>query len=77
MVVENKLIYPELSFLVTGLLFKVHNELGRYGRERQYGDLLETHLKDANVAYVREKPIPVEGIENPKTNIVDFEIEGK
>ena len=31
-----KLIYPELSYAVTGALFDTHNEIGRYGIEKQY-----------------------------------------
>lgn len=38
---EEKIIHKELSYKITGLLFKVHTELGRYCREKQYGDALE------------------------------------
>ena len=40
----NKLIYPKLSYVVTGICFDVHNELERYSREKQYGDLIERKL---------------------------------
>src|SRR3990167_4283919 len=66
-----KLIYPELSYALTGLCFKVHNELGRYSRERQYGDALEEKLRQNNIPHIREQPIGATG------NIVDFLIDDK
>ncbi len=73
----NKIIYKELSFLITGLLFKTHNALGRFGRERQYGDMFEKFLKEGKIDYEREKPLPVSGIDNQFTNRVDFAINNK
>jgi len=35
---EDKVIYRELSYEVTGLLFKTHQELGRFRNEKQYAD---------------------------------------
>ena len=68
---KNKLIYPELSYTLTGICFDVHNELGRYSREKQYGDLLEQKLKEAGIPYKREFKIKKTG------NIVDFFIANK
>src|SRR3972149_868085 len=66
-----KLIYPELSYKINGILFQTNNELGRYSRERQYGNYIEKILKEEKINYQREFPIANTG------NTVDFLIEGK
>ena len=40
----NRLIYPKLSYLIVGVCFEVHNELGKYAREKQYADLIQLNL---------------------------------
>ena len=74
---NNKIIYKELSYQINGILFSVHNKLGRYGREKQYGDLLDNLLDQAGLKFQRECTLPVNDITNPRTNIVDFIIEDK
>lgn len=75
---ENKIIYKELSFIVNGLLFKVHNELGRYCNEKQCGDLFEKKLKDNNIHYLREVILPPSFVgEKNGRNRIDFIIEDK
>ena len=69
-----KIIHPELSYLVTGVCFKVHKRLGRYCREKQYAEALETQLREAKIAFKREQELPVEAIANQFTNRVDFVI---
>lgn len=66
-----ELIYPELSFNITGICFAVHNELGPYAREKQYGDLFEEKLKDKKLYYKRELRIGGSG------NTLDFVIDDK
>lgn len=66
-----ELLYPELSYVITGILFAVHNEIGAYGREKQYGDLIEIKLKENNLKYLRECRVGNSG------NIIDFVIEDK
>ncbi len=74
---KEKIIYRELCYRLNGLLFKIHNELGRYCREKQYADALEKSLRESSLRFVREKALPLEQIDNQGTNRVDFDIEGK
>ena len=50
-----KLIYPDLSYLLNGIFFKIHNQLGRFRNEKEYGDALENELNKATIKYEREK----------------------
>jgi hypothetical protein len=43
---KQEIIYKELSYEITGVLFDVHNELGRYCNEEQRGDLIEKKLEE-------------------------------
>jgi len=75
---KQELIYKDLSYEITGLLFETHNELGRYCNEKQFGDLFEKKLEEKNKMYKREKVIPAsfKGERNGR-NRVDFIIENK
>lgn len=74
----DKLIYPELSYKITGIIFATQNELDRFFNEKQYGDALEEKFKKERINYKREKIIPeaFEG-ELKGRNKVDFIIEDK
>jgi len=73
-----KLIYPELSYRVVGILYDVYNQLGSGYQEKYYQRAVAKALKDGDIAYKREKCVPLEfrgqGIGR---HFVDFEIEGK
>lgn len=75
---KENLIYPKLSYQITGLLFKTHNDLGNYCNEKQYGDYLEDIFRKNSLQYEREKILPksFEG-EADKRNRIDFLIENK
>ncbi|MBL8031068.1 MAG: GxxExxY protein [Candidatus Doudnabacteria bacterium] len=66
-----ELLFPELSYQITGALFRAHNALGPYAREKQYGDLLEKELVLLSLNYIRECRLGGSG------NIVDFVVEDK
>lgn len=51
---KTKILYPELSYQITGLCFRAQRELGRFCRERQYGDQLEVLFKEERIPYKRE-----------------------
>jgi len=68
---NTKLIYPELSYLLTGIFFEIHNTLGRYSRERQYADALEAKLKTLGITFTRERSLSASG------NRCDFIVNNK
>jgi len=73
---QNNLIYKELSFKVVGLLYAIHNELGRYCNEKQYGDKLEELLKANGIKYHRELTLPSSFSSEMKgRNKIDFIVE--
>lgn len=68
---SGKLIYPELSYTVVGICFEVHNQIGRFAREKQCCDFIEKKLVEAKIPYQREYRIGKMG------NQVDFLIDNK
>ena len=72
---NKKLVYPELSYKITGVLFKVHNKLDRYCKEKQYQDAIEELLKQKSFEFEREKELPISS--EVGGNRVDFVVEDK
>jgi GxxExxY protein len=50
----DKIIYKDLSYKITGLLFKAHQELGIYRNEKQYCDFFEKLLIKEGISHERE-----------------------
>ncbi len=71
---EEKIIEKDLSYKLSGIFFNVHNKLGRFCLEVQYGDELEGILKAEGIKYERECALEVG---DRKSNFADFVIEGK
>lgn len=75
---KEKLVYSKLSYALNGILFAVHNELGRFQNEKQYADAIEGRLQQSNISYEREKVLPKSFAgEQDGRNKVDFLIEEK
>jgi len=74
----SKLVFPELSYQLSGIFFEVHNALGRFCNEQQYADATERLLKRQGLSYIREFQLPksFEG-ERAGRNKVDFLVEDK
>ncbi len=72
------LVFAELSYRLTGTFYKIHNELGRNLREKQYADALEVALKQLAISYEREKRVSVSysGVQLP-AGVADFIIDAK
>jgi GxxExxY protein len=68
---NGKLIYPEISYLITGICFDAQNILGRYAREKQYCDFIEKRLAELKIPFEREFQ------QKDSANIIDFLIDEK
>lgn len=71
---NDKVIHAELSYRLNGIFFCVHNKLGRFLKERQYADAIETRLQETGMGYKREKKIQAGDI---NFGLPDFVIEDK
>ncbi|MBI5222688.1 MAG: single-stranded-DNA-specific exonuclease RecJ [Candidatus Magasanikbacteria bacterium] len=75
---ETDLIYSDLTYKINGLLFEVHNELGRYCNEKQICDAIEQKLIKEKIPYKREMVLPPSFAgERIGRNRIDFLIEEK
>jgi len=74
----NKIIYPELSYKIVGILFEVHTALGNRYQEKYYQRAVEVKLKKEKIPYVREIAVDLM-IDGEKIGkyFLDFLIDGK
>lgn len=75
---NNKIIYPELSYKITGILFKVHNELGNKYQEKYYQRAIEIELDNQKIKFKKELVVNLE-YDNKSIGkyFLDFLIENK
>lgn len=73
-----EILHKELSYILNGILFETHNELGRFVSEAQVCDVIEKKLQEKKVPYFREHAIPTtDNGEQVGRHRVDFLIDGK
>ncbi len=68
-----EIIYKDISYLLNGIFYNVHNKLGKFCNHDQYCKAIEILLKENNIRYKREIKIPIdfEG-SNIEGNQLDF-----
>ncbi len=76
--VEGKLLFETETFIINGILFSTHNDIGRYCNEMQVADRIEFYFKEKKIKYQRELILPpsFEGERNGR-NKVDFLVFGE
>lgn len=74
----DKVVHKELSYILNGLFFKVHNDLGRFKNEKQYSDYFEKLLIDKSLSFLREQALDSSFAgEMPRRCICDFIVDDK
>ena len=53
---RNKLLYPELSYKIIGILFEVSNNLGPGLKEKHYQKAVEIALKKYGIYFISQCP---------------------
>lgn len=75
---QAKLVYPDLSYRLVGLLFEVHKKLGNSLKEQYYQRGVESLLRDWGWEYERELKVDLElGEASIGYYFIDFVIERK
>ncbi len=72
------LIHEVLSYILRGIFYEVHNELGKFRNEKQYCDLIEEKLKVKLLNYGREIVLNKSFVGEKKgRNRIDFIVDNK
>lgn len=73
-----ELIYPELSYKIVGVLFRVHSKLGGNYQEKYYQRAVEIALKEDGLSFEKEIVVNL-SFNDQKIGkyFLDFLIEGK
>jgi len=78
MTTNNKLIYPELSYKIVGILFDVYNELGGGYQEKYYQRAIAKRFKKVNIQFQEQINVPLK-FDNEKIGqyFLDFLVDNK
>lgn len=72
------LLHQTLSYNIRGILYKVHNELGQFRNEKQYGDAVAYYCNQQKIFFQREAVMSKSFVgEHEGRNRVDFIIDSK
>lgn len=55
-----KLVHEELSYRILGVLFKVHNQLGKGYQEKYYQRAIEKEFQRQGIPFIRELAVPLQ-----------------
>lgn len=66
---KRELIHGDLTYKINGILFSAHNEIGPYGREKQYAEAVKRLCKERGLLFEEEVRI------GDSQNIVDGIVE--
>lgn len=73
-----RLIYPELSYTLTGILFDIHNALGNKHQEKHYQKAIAIKLKEAGIPFTKEAKLDLSfGDDKLGTAFADFVVDDK
>lgn len=73
-----ELIYPELSYLIMGIIFKVYNELGGGYQEKYYQRAISLELKRKTIKYKEQASVELKFAgEKIGKYFIDFIIDNK
>jgi GxxExxY protein len=73
-----KVIYPELSYKLVGLMYEVYNELGYGYQEKYYQRAIEKYFQESKIKYNKELYCPIKIKEkNIGSYRLDFLIDDK
>lgn len=67
----HELLYEDLTYVIRGVLYSTHTELGPYAREKQYGDVIQRLFTEKQIPYLREVRI------GDSNNIMDGIVDDK
>lgn len=75
---DEKVIYPELSYRIVGILYDVHNTLGGGHKEKYFQNAIAVELTKNNIPFKREVHCPLIYKETKIGKyFLDFSIEDK
>ena len=75
---DDKIIYKDLSYKITGAAFNVFNKIGYGLNEKYYQKALALELDNLGISYIREKQIKIDyGNQNIGSYFADFIVDDK